>query len=108
MICDLDYEATVLQSMIYIGSLIGFFIIPYFADNMGRKITVQISWLICVIGALLIASAPNPIFVGIGFFFAGFGANPAITLSYSFINEQIVGKWRPRLGVLIQISFGIG
>src|SRR5689334_4992287 len=108
MICDLDYQAAILQSMIYIGSLMGFFIIPYLADNWGRKIVVQIAWGICIIGALLIASAPNPIFVGFGFFFAGFGANPAITLSYSFINEQIVGKWRPRLGVIVQVSFGLG
>lgn len=108
MICDLAYQATILQSMIYIGSLIGFFIIPYLADNWGRKITLQISWLLCVIGTVLIASAPHPILIGVGFFLAGSGANPAITLNYSFINEQIVGKWRQRYGVIIQISFAFG
>jgi OCT family organic cation transporter-like MFS transporter 4/5 len=55
------------------------------ADNYGRKIMVHISWGICVLGALLIATAPSPILVGIGFFLAGFGANPAITLNFSFI-----------------------
>jgi MFS family permease len=68
-----------------VGSLIGFFIIPHLADNYGRKIMVHISWGICVLGALLIATAPSPILVGIGFFLAGFGANPAITLNFSFI-----------------------
>lgn len=86
MICDLDYQATILTSMIYIGSLFGFFIIPYFADNYGRKIMILISWGICTLGVLLIASAPSPILIGIGFFLSGFGANPAITLNYSFIN----------------------
>jgi OCT family organic cation transporter-like MFS transporter 4/5 len=108
MICELDYQATILTSMIYVGSLVGFFVIPHLADNYGRKIMIHISWGICVIGTLLIASAPSPILVGFGFFFSGFGANPAITLNYSFINEQVVGKWRQRYGIIIQVTLGIG
>lgn len=69
---------------------------------------VHVSWGICVLGTLLIATAPSAIFVGFGFFLAGFGANPAITLNYSFITEQVVGKWRQKFGIILQVSFGMG
>jgi OCT family organic cation transporter-like MFS transporter 4/5 len=72
--------------MLFIGSLIGFFIIPYAADNFGRKIAIQASWGICTLGVLLICLADSPNMIGIGYFFAGFGSNPAITLCFSFIN----------------------
>ncbi len=73
--------------MIFIGSLLGFFTIPYFADNWGRRIAIRFSWGICTVGCVFIAFAGSPSMVGIGYFMAGFGANPAITLCYSFINE---------------------
>ncbi len=75
-----------MTSTVYVGSVIGFFLISYLADNYGRKIIVQISWGISVLGALLIATAPSTIFIGLGLFLAGFGANPAIALNLSFIN----------------------
>jgi hypothetical protein len=46
--------------------------------------------------------------VAIGQFLAGFGGNPAITLDYSFINEQSIGKSRQYFSVGIQISLAIG
>jgi hypothetical protein len=46
--------------------------------------------------------------VGIGLFLAGFGGNPAITLSYSFIYEQSLGKSRQYFSIGIQIAFAIG
>jgi len=54
-----------------------------------------------------------------GFFLAGFGANPAITLHYSFINEfscnflnfiqifKIEGKFREYISIGIQVFYGI-
>lgn len=99
---------TVLTSMIFIGSLMGFFTIPYFADNWGRKIAIRISWAICTIGVLIISISTSPSMVGIGYFLAGFGANPAITLCYSFINEQCLGTSRQKYGVIIQVFYAIG
>ncbi len=72
--------------MIFVGSLIGFFVIPYFADNWGRRIAIRVSWMICTVGVAIAAFALAPSMVGIGYFLAGLGANPAITLCYSFIN----------------------
>lgn len=108
LICELSGITTVLTSMIFVGSLLGFFTIPYFADNWGRRIAIRISWFICTIGVAFAAFASSPSMVGIGYFLAGFGANPAITLCYSFINEQCLGRSRQRYGVVIQISYAIG
>ena len=46
--------------------------------------------------------------IGVGWFLGGFGGNPAITLSYSFINEQSLGKYRQYFSVGIQLWFAVG
>jgi OCT family organic cation transporter-like MFS transporter 4/5 len=106
--CKYDYIVTILESLVYIGSLLGFFIIPYLADNWGRKKAMQISWGCCTLGVLLLATAQEVSMIAIGQFLAGFGGNPAITLDYSFINDQSIGKSRQYFSVGIQISLAIG
>jgi MFS family permease len=76
----------VLESLVYIGSLIGFFLFPYVADNWGRKKAMHAAWGCCSLGVVLMATASEVSMVAIGQFLAGFGGNPAITLDYSFIN----------------------
>ena len=108
LICEQDYLVAVLTSLVYFGSLVGFFVIPFIADNWGRKITILISWTFFVIGIGTICIADSPNMIGMGQFFAGFGCNPAITLSYSFINEQCSGKSRQFFGIGIQVFFAFG
>jgi OCT family organic cation transporter-like MFS transporter 4/5 len=72
--------------MVFVGSLAGFFVIPYIADNWGRKISIRVSWGIGTLGVLVVALADSANMIGLGYFFAGFGTNPAITLCFSFIN----------------------
>jgi OCT family organic cation transporter-like MFS transporter 4/5 len=105
--CQYDYIVTILESLVYIGSLIGFFLFPYLADNWGRKKAMHISWACCTLGVVLLATASEVSMVAIGQFLAGFGGNPAITLDYSFINEQSLGKSRQYFSVGIQISLAI-
>jgi len=57
MICDNTYVATVLKSVVFVGSLIGFFIIPFIADNLGRKLAMQISWILCTVGVGILVIA---------------------------------------------------
>jgi OCT family organic cation transporter-like MFS transporter 4/5 len=94
--------------MVFIGSLSGFFVFPYLADNWGRKISIRLSWAVGTIGVLIVAVSDSPNMVGLGYFFAGFGTNPAITLCFSFINEQCLGKSRQRFGVAVQIFWALG
>lgn len=72
--------------MLYVGSLLGFFVIPYVADNWGRKISIRISWTLFLFGILANALADSPNMIGLGQLLTGFGCNPAITLCYSFLN----------------------
>ena len=108
MICELDYLPTVLISILYFGCLVGYFCIPTIADNYGRKIAIKIAWVIYGLGVVLIGFSFHPSLVGIGEFMAGFGSNPAITLCFSFLNEQCLRKKRQRYGVIVQGFFGVG
>jgi MFS family permease len=94
--------------MVFVGSLIGFFIIPFIADNLGRRIAMQIAWAICTVGVLVLTLANSVFLIGAGYFLAGFGSNPAITLCFSFINEQCLYKSRQRYGVFVQIFLALG
>lgn len=58
----------------------------HIADNFGRKKAESASWMICVMGIiLLVFSQSSLILVGIGSFLMGGGANAAITLHYTLI-----------------------
>ena len=52
--------------------------------------------------------ASSVVMIGMGQLLSGFGINPAITLSYSFINEQCLGKNRQLYSIMIQIAFAVG
>lgn len=86
MVCSNEYIKSILQSIIAVGSCIGFFVFPHFADNRGRKVTIIAAWVCFTIGVAVTAFANGPIMAGIGQFFMGFGGNAAITLDFSFIN----------------------
>ena len=80
--------------MTALGSLVGFTIFPMISDNKGPRLAQISSWLTCFFGCVLMAIANNYFFVVVGYFFAGFGVNPAITLSFTFINDHSTGKFR--------------
>lgn len=109
LICS-DHESTVaiLQDMMFVGAIFGFFVIPFIADNFGRRLAMRIAWALGTVSVLLICLADSPNMVGIGLFLVGFGTNPAITLCFSFINEVCLGKSRQRYGVGVQVAWAIG
>lgn len=106
--CQYSYIVTVFQSLVYIGSFAGFLIIPFIADNWGRKKGIIISWTLCTIGVILLATAQHTAMIAVAFFLIGFGSNPAITLSFSFINEQTLGKSRQLYSIGVQIALAFG
>lgn len=77
---------SVVQSMIYLGTLVGYVCVPFFADNFGRLRTERVVWGIAAIGAFMLAFAWNIYAVGVGLFLCGAGVNSALTLHYCFIN----------------------
>ena len=94
--------------MTYLGSLIGFFVLTYIADNWGRRPAIMIAWSIYALGVLCISLADSPHMIGMGFLFSGAGCNPAVTICYSFINEQCLGHKRQYFSVGIQVFLAIG
>ena len=68
----------------------------------------MISWILNIGGIIILISSVNLYMVGIGSFLMGFGANAATTLHYTFLKELLVGSFRERSYIIIQISFSIG
>jgi MFS family permease len=97
-----------LQSLLYVGSVVGLIIIPYISDNWGRTKAIKSSWGLFVFGILSICISDSSIMVGIGQFLCGFGCYPALTICYSFLNEQILRSKRQRYCIIIQLFLVIG
>ncbi|CAD8190555.1 unnamed protein product [Paramecium octaurelia] len=99
---------SIIKSIVYFGSLAGFFIFSFIADNYGRKLALILSWSITTIGSLILATAQNFQMITGAMFLLGFGGNPAITVHYSFINEHSQGHFREFQNVGLQVFFAIG
>lgn len=54
LICEEKGTASLLESLVYMGSLIGFFVFSFIADNYGRKIGLGSAWLMATVGSLLL------------------------------------------------------
>lgn len=39
----------------FLGSLVGFFVIPFIADNFGARLALRLAWGIASIGVILVA-----------------------------------------------------
>lgn len=94
--------------MLFVGAIFGFFVIPYIADNYGRRLGIRVAWAIGTLAVVITCLADSPNMIGLGLFLIGFGTNPAITLCFSFINEVCLGKYRQWFGVGVQVAFAIG
>lgn len=108
MVCSKEWVASSLQSLSYVGSLVGYLIMSHVGDNLGRKKAEYVAWAFCILGQVVMLISANLWMVGIGSFFLGFGANAAITLHYSFLKELVLGKTRERMIIAIQIAFSLG
>ena len=59
MVCSKLWISSLLQSFSYLGSLIGYIVMPLVADNKGRKIAELISWIIAVLGCGILLISMN-------------------------------------------------
>jgi OCT family organic cation transporter-like MFS transporter 4/5 len=72
------------SSCTYVGALLGFILVSFFADNFGRKKAMLVSWTICVIGTIIVATSFHIYMAAIGFFFSGFGSDASINICLFF------------------------
>lgn len=108
MLCGNKWLSSLLQSLSYIGSFVGYIVMSHIADNFGRKNTERASWLIGIFGIILLISSVNLFMVGVGSFLMGLGTNAAITLHYTILKELLIGKMRERSFLILQVMFSLG
>jgi MFS family permease len=108
MVCSKEWIGSILQSIAYLGSLIGYIIMPLVADNKGRKTAEFIAWSLTIVGCGVLLLSTNIPMIAIGNFFMGFGSNAATILHYSFLKELVMDKLGQRMMIFLQISFSFG
>ena len=94
MVCSNAWISSFLQSLSYLGSFVGYLLMSHLADNFGRKKIELVSWVLNIMGILILTLSMNLEMVAIGSFLMGMGTNATITLHYTFIKELFVGKIR--------------
>jgi len=107
-LCDNAITIDFVSSCTYIGAFLGYIILSFLADNYGRKKTILISWTICVIGTIIVASSFNLYMAAVGFFLSGFGSDASIGLCLIFFGESTGAKKRQKYSIIVQIFFCLG
>ena len=64
--------------------MFGLLVVTFMADNYGRKMSLIISWGICVVGSILVVLNENIISVAIGLFLSGFGSDASCNITFLF------------------------
>lgn len=85
-LCDNEVTIDFVSSCTYIGAFLGSIILYFLADNFGRKKAILISWTICVIGTIIVATSFNLYMAAIGFFLSGFGSDASVGLCLIFFS----------------------
>lgn len=70
--CQKEYQISFAMGLIWIGALIAACIVPFFADNYGRRLTIIISQIIAILGFIIILMAPSLLIAELGIFVVGF------------------------------------
>uniref|UniRef100_A0A5B6YKJ9 Putative inositol transporter 2 n=1 Tax=Davidia involucrata TaxID=16924 RepID=A0A5B6YKJ9_DAVIN len=94
-------KETVLQeiivSMAVAGAIIGAAVGGWLNDKLGRRTTILIADFLFFVGAVVMASAPNPAVLIIGRVFVGFGVGMASMTAPLYISEASPAKVRGAL-----------
>ncbi|KAJ3843839.1 general substrate transporter [Lentinula raphanica] len=97
-----------ITSILLLGCFAGMFPVAYFADNLGRRKTIQIGALVYMLGGALQTGARNMDMMWAGRFFAGFGIGIMADLAPLYQAEIAHPSIRGRLTTLQQFMLGIG
>lgn len=100
--CELRDVRMMLQAVLAIGSILGFFIIPLISDLKGKKVAMIVCLLCMLSGNLGIFFGiyqKMPILIALSQFINSFGANSAAAVSYS-INSDFYSDDRRQKAVL--------
>jgi MFS family permease len=96
------------SSCVYLGALLGYIFVSFFADNYGRKKTAIWAWSICCLGCLILTLSQTLWMAGIGLFLAGFGSDSVLNITGTIIAEQFGDYHRQRYYTVVQGVFTSG
>ena len=105
---EINLEKGMINAFFGIGATIGALINPYFADKIGRRLTLVICNFVFMLGASMQAAAPNIDVMWIGRIFAGMGIGMLSMVVPVYISECSPEHMRGRLGTLWQIAVTLG
>ncbi|XP_051155562.1 facilitated trehalose transporter Tret1-like [Leptopilina boulardi] len=103
-----DAQAIWIVSLYNVGDLIGALLNPLFIDRIGRKYTLLLSALPCLIGWCLIIFAQNYIHLYIARLITGISQGSSLNCLIIYLTEISDKNVRGMLVNMIQISFHIG
>lgn len=93
------------STLVYFGSFIGYLVVSWMNDNLGRRKSILIGLGVSFLGILMIASSINLFMAQIGLFLAGFGIDPSINTVFYFIAETVENNSRQKHSTIIQFFF---
>ncbi|KAI5459387.1 general substrate transporter [Mariannaea sp. PMI_226] len=103
-----DNKLGILINMYSIGSIVSFFIVPYMADNMGRKPTIMIGCAIMILGAFISAFCNGYGMYIAGRFVLGFGNSLAQMSSPMLLTEICHPQHRGPLTAVYNCLWNLG
>ena len=89
------------------GVLCGYLLFLSFADNIGRRTALLITWTVTSISLLLVVCANDIQTISIGLFFAGAGCESAIRINMTILSEIVDYYKRQNYSIILNCSFGI-
>jgi OCT family organic cation transporter-like MFS transporter 4/5 len=95
-------------TLMYVGTLVGFLLLTFVGDLLGRKLLLTICCSLGVVGLIITIFCANITMAGIGLFLATVGVQNSFNICFYFISETISEEYREKVSVAIQLFYGLG
>ena len=97
-----------MQTLMYIGAVIGFVAMLLIGGYVGRKTLMLLCLISFIIGMIVSLFCVNLMMVGIGLCICSIGATAGYNVCFMFLTETISELYRQKLSVIIQLFYGVG
>jgi MFS family permease len=106
--CDDEIYLNLYSSLPYLGALVGYITISFYADNKGRRKPTIVGWSVSILGIVMTLASPNITLASIGLFFAGVGTESAAKITLMYMVEVFEANLRQKSMVVILACFSVG
>ncbi|XP_060609658.2 solute carrier family 22 member 2-like [Anolis sagrei] len=108
LVCEDGWKLDLFQSCVNVGFFVGSIGIGYMADRFGRKLCLLITILINSISGVLVAVAPNYVWVVIFRLIQGLVSKGGWLTGYILITEFVGLEYRRTVAIVYQMAFTVG